>query len=238
MRNRRKILVCLVTRHRPERAIEAWKAWCQNSAIEAGSDYQRTFSDFMVAYDDDDVCYHQSMFPGAIMSKMRPAHLGPALNMRANLHSNDYIAICNIGDDHLIRTKNWDKLMIEKLESIGGHGVLYGNDLVHGEGLATAPVMSCELIKALGWMALPNCNHMYIDNAWMEIGRGIGKLVYMPEIVMEHMHPSVGKAEMDEMYSIANKQYDADHAGICAWKKTHSMQHDIERVKKHLAALK
>ena len=231
---KKKILVCLVTRHRPIRAVEAYDAWWKNSSHVAGEEA----SDFMVAYDDDDESYHQSMFPAAIMSKMKPAHLGPALNMRALLHCNDYVAICNIGDDHLIRTKDWDKKVLAKIDEIGGHGVLYGDDMVHGQGLATAPVMTCELIKALGWMALPNCNHMYIDNAWMDIARGIGKLVYMPEIVTEHLHPSVGKATMDAMYEKANTQYPHDHAGICEWRSTGGMAFDIEKVKRHLAGLK
>ncbi|NCV65265.1 MAG: hypothetical protein EBW16_03430 [Burkholderiaceae bacterium] len=43
-------------------------------------------------------------------------------------------------------------------------------DLFQGQNLATAVMMSTNIIKALGFMAPPKLIHLYMDNFWMAIG--------------------------------------------------------------------
>jgi hypothetical protein len=53
-------------------------------------------------------------------------------------------------------------------------------------------------------MVPPNMIHLYLDNFWMKLGNDLGKLKYIPEVILEHMHPIAGKAEMDQGYLDVN----------------------------------
>lgn len=79
--------------------------------------------------------------------------------------------------------------------------------------------MTSDIVRTLGWMAPPTLEHLYIDNAWKTLGKGMGRLRYLPDVILEHMHPAAGKAEMDGTYHQANSgaQDQRDHAAFDAW---------------------
>jgi len=133
-----------------------------------------------------------------------------ALNQLADRYDTQAACLGFLGDDHLPRTVGWDALLCEAIDVMGG-GVAYGNDLVHGPGLATAAVMDARIPRSLGFMAPPNLWHLYVDNVWMDWGRGIGKLGYRGDVIIEHLHPLVGKAETDERYAVVNAGSVSNH---------------------------
>lgn len=122
--------------------------------------------------------------------------------------------IGNLGDDHLCRTEGWDRLV---KRALARPGIAYGDDKIHGAHLPSAPFISAEIVNALGWYALPTCNHLYIDDAWRELGKRTGSLHYVPDLVIEHMHPAVGKAKTDEGYDRAQATVEADKAAFDDW---------------------
>lgn len=103
----------------------------------------------------------------------------------------------------------------------GGPGIAYGNDLLQGERLPTAWVVSADLVRAVGWMMLPTCEHMYVDTAVLELGRAAGCIAYRSDVVVEHLHPAAGKAAWDDSYRASNTstRYEADRAAFEAWKR-------------------
>lgn len=113
--------------------------------------------------------------------------------------------LASLGDDHRPRTTGWDERLVAAIEEMGGSGIAYGNDLFQGRGLPTAWVMSADIVAALGWMMLPACRHMYVDNAILALGRELGLIAYRPDVVIEHLHPLAGKAAMDESYRASNR---------------------------------
>lgn len=138
----------------------------------------------------------------------------------------DYKFYTLINDDHIFRTPEWEERFMETLKD---GGVAYGNDLLQKERLATAATFSGDILKKLGYVALPELEHLYIDNFWMEIGRGIGKLFYLPDVIIEHMHPAAGKAVMDAEYQRSNSNYSHEHRIFNHWLQ-HQKQIDIERI--------
>jgi hypothetical protein len=84
-------------------------------------------------------------------------------------------------------------------------------------------------------MGLPECRHLYIDNVWGTVGREIGKLSYLPDVVIEHMHPAGGKAVWDEGHLRVNTDamFSHDRAAFEAWVENRSAE-DIERVRSAL----
>lgn len=162
------------------------------------------------------------LLPGTEMHVL-PERLGytGSLNALASERWDDYDILGAFGDDVLFRTYGWD-LMIE--EALLTPGIAYGNDLVHAKGHPTAIFMSSVIAKALGYLAIPQSRHLWVDDAWKDLGQRTGILRYVPGAIFEHMHPVVGKAAMDRTY---HEVYDAelghkDHLGFLDWQANHA----------------
>ena len=115
-----------------------------------------------------------------------------------------------MGDDHLPRTPGWDKAFIQALGT--NTGIVYGDDLLQGANLPTAYGMSRDLVNELRGMTFPGCVHLFFDNFVKQLGLDLEYLKYLPDVIIEHMHPVAGKAEMDEGYERVNqpKWYEKD----------------------------
>ena len=205
------LIVICPSRGRPDKAKETYEAFEKTKRNE--------WSKIIFAIDEDDPTYN-----GYTHLPFRmPIHkggMGNALNATALQVMDEYDYIGFVGDDHRFRTKNWDNIILEHLTSEGG-GIAYGNDLMQGVNLPTQVFMSSSIVKALGWMALPGAKHLYFDNTWKVLGEGLDRLYYFPDIIIEHMHPAVGKADWDDNYKRVNDQsvYDHDGAVFAKWRE-------------------
>lgn len=108
-----------------------------------------------------------------------------------------------MGDDHIPRTQHWDRAFEKAL--LGKTGIAYGNDLLQGENLPTAFVMTRDIVNELRGMTFPKCKHLYFDNFVKQLGIDLGYFKYLPDVIIEHLHPVAGKAEMDEGYARVNQ---------------------------------
>lgn len=128
--------------------------------------------------------------------------------------------LASLGDDHRPRTKGWDRKLIEAIEQLPGPGMAYGNDLLQGKNMPTAWVASAEVVRALGWMMLPGCEHMYVDTAILMLGMTADRIAYRPDVIVEHLHPLAGKAQWDQSYRESNTEdrYAADRKAFEAWR--------------------
>jgi glycosyltransferase involved in cell wall biosynthesis len=115
-----------------------------------------------------------------------------------------------MGDDHIPRTQGWDKAFIQALGQ--NTGIVYGDDLLQGANLPTAFGMSRDLVNELRGMTFPGCVHLFFDNFVKQLGLDLEYLKYLPDVIIEHLHPIAGKAEMDEGYARVNqpKWYEND----------------------------
>lgn len=141
-----------------------------------------------------------------------------------------------MGDDHRTRTPGWDV----KLMEAAGDGLAYGDDLLRGEELPTAVVMHADILRALGRMAPPELYHMYCDDYWLAIGRaGLG-IRYVPEVVIEHLHPAAGKAVHDASYDESNspQRFAADATAWAVFKGQGGVERDVEAVRAWRAAVR
>lgn len=132
-----------------------------------------------------------------------------------------------MGDDHRVRTRGWDRLLVE---AAGPIGIAYGDDLLQGAALPTAVVMGADIVRALGQMVPPTLRHLFVDDYWKALGLGMGRLTYVPEVVIEHLHPSAGKAEMDESYAVTNHpdRYESDGAAWRAYRDDGPLRADLD----------
>lgn len=141
-----------------------------------------------------------------------------------------------VNDDMRFLTPGWDLRVSEALRD--RPGIVSGNDLFQGERLVTSPFMSAVIPRALGWYCLPTCEHLFVDNAWTELGRHLGILRYMPEVIIEHLHPFANKAEWDEGYERANNQdvIDRDRTAFEHWRDRGGLVADARRIRRAMRA--
>lgn len=111
-------------------------------------------------------------------------------------------AIGFMGDDHRPRTQGWDRAYLTALTSLPG--IVYGNDLIQRANLPTQCAISTSVVRALGHMAPAALAHLYVDNYWLALGRTAGCISYLPNVVVEHLHPVAGRAEWDDGYRRVN----------------------------------
>jgi len=107
-----------------------------------------------------------------------------------------------MGDDHLPRTDGWDERFVTTLLEMKS-GLVYGNDLFQGRAIPTQIAMTSNIPLTLGFMTLPELKHLYADNFWLDFGQAIGKIKYLPDVIIEHLHPCVGKAKSDAGYEFS-----------------------------------
>lgn len=160
-------------------------------------------------------------------------------NHVALAEAGNYRALASFGDDHVPRTEGWDAAMLALLDE-KGPGIAYPDDCNprnYTTGpMVTAPVMSSQIVTALGWMCYPPLIHFYADNIWEDLGRDAECLWWMPDVVVEHLHYSVTGAAPDATYGDAYRSWDADQRAFYGWRE-HRRAADSAIVRKvHKAA--
>ena len=142
-----------------------------------------------------------------------------------------------VNDDHVYRTKRWDKTLIGHIEKGGGWGIACGNDTVPKDWYEcrhpSACVISGNIVRTLGCFVDPRFQHMYVDDYLRDIGESINGLFYDSDVVVEHRHFLNGKAEKDDNYRwiYSEEQVAFGLAAYNHWIK-HSRPDDIIKLKK------
>jgi hypothetical protein len=224
------LVVIVPSRGRPGAAVELAAAFAETEST----------SRLVFAVDDDDPTRSRYLaaldaYPATTvhfcLPLLPPSTMVKALNSAAGLYANEAYALGFMGDDHRPRTQGWDRLYVEALRELGT-GIVYGNDLLQGERIPTQVAMTADIVRAVGHMAPPTLTHLYVDNYWKDLGERAGCLRYLPDVVVEHMHPIAGKAAWDaghvrvnqrSMYQRDSDAY-ADYAGL-------HLAVDIEKVR-------
>ena len=224
----RDLLIITPSRGRPERLREMLDACLLLSEAQ---------TDFAVGIDDDDAPSYGHLKSGyggvgrVLWWQGQRRSLSAWTNILATAaYGHGYRAYASLGDDHIPRTPGWDRLLLEAIDAVGGTGIAYGDDTIMSERLPTAPVISGDIVKALGWMALPVCRHMCIDLAWKDIGFGADCLAYRPDVTIEHMHWGVSKSVLDATYAEAEARHQEDRDAYAKW-KAEQMVADVAKVR-------
>lgn len=206
------ILVLLASKGRPQKIEGFYETWRETT---------EGYSDVLCCLDDDDPTLDEYKRHKDIMYDVGVGKSLCGSCNRAFYKYPNYKYYFLVSDDHRMRTKYWETRFMEIIERNGGTGVAYGNDLIYGKELGTSTFVSGNIFRALGHLALPGLYHMWIDQFFMELGRGLNKLFYFPDIFIEHMHFSVKKSAKDASYlKVNNKRvYEHDKAVFDKWKK-------------------
>lgn len=193
------LAVIVPSRGRPEAIAELAEVWRETTTT--------TNAHLAVCIDDNDP---KRLEYGKNVNVYPSRTMVEALNRAAAAFADMAYAVGFMGDDHRPRTVGWDARYLEALHELGT-GIVYGNDLLQGRNLPTQCAMTSDIIRSLGYMAPPGLRHMYVDNFWLALGRSAGCIKYLPDVVIEHMHPIAGKAEWTEGHVRVNAREMYEH---------------------------
>lgn len=131
-----------------------------------------------------------------------------------------YWALGFAGDDHLPQTIGWSERYLTVLRELRT-GMVYGDDGYQGVKLCTEWAMTSDVVRALGRMVPARVEHMFCDNAVLDLFTSAGAVRHLPEIRIEHMHPAAGKARTDDQYERVNgrDQMSRDRRTYQAWQR-------------------
>jgi hypothetical protein len=134
----------------------------------------------------------------------------------------DYPYLASLGDDMIPETQGWDRALIRGIQRMGNTGFTYPWDGIR-EDIPEAVCMSSDIVEALGWMALPDLDHWYIDNVWADLGRGAGCIRHLRAISVRHAWKA------DKTSKDSGEKLIADRDKYYSWRKTR-MADDIKAV--------
>ncbi|MDQ0791987.1 glycosyltransferase family 2 protein [Streptomyces sp. B1I3] len=224
------LLVIIPTRGRPQAVMALVRAWHETGAT----------ADLLFAVDNDDPeldAYKREaakfMKGGQVRfvfgKRMR---LCGTLNQQAVKAAKRYRYLAFMGDDHRPRTAGWDERIRVCLS--GGPGVVYGNDLLMGERMPTAVAMTADIVQTLGYFSPPTLVHLCLDLCWLDWGRGMGRITYLDDMVIEHLHPANGKAELDAGYEEVNSEamVSADSTAYYDYRDNGGLADDLAKLRK------
>lgn len=129
-----------------------------------------------------------------------PMSVSKSWNIIAEKSLGDIMIMGN--DDLVYKTVRWDsKLMARLLELDNPYYLSWFNDGINGNRHCAFPVITREWYETLGYFSPGIFNFGYNDTWVYDIAKRVGKLNYMNEILVEHLHFSVGKSNMDDTYA-------------------------------------
>ncbi len=188
----------LSTRRRPELAQEAIDA-CMDAGMTSPG---------VVYVDEDNGSYDKLRLPKNWSIHREPEWLSLQGSMQWCF--NKYPDATQYGwlaDDTHPRTHGWDKMLEAEAD---GWRLSYANDLwfsdnpgeveqlEKGNNLSSGLCWGGDLVRAVGWWALPGVIQAGIDMAWLDIVRPFGLHRYRPDIVVEHLNWRTKKRPYDE----------------------------------------
>jgi hypothetical protein len=147
-----------------------------------------------------------------------------------------------LADDTYPRTPAWD---VQLEDAAGDWCLSYANDLwlsqqntnavVSGDDLTSGLCWGGELVRTVGWWALPGVRQAGIDTAWVSICSSLGLLRYRQHLVVEHKNWRTGKRDRDDIddWSRNGDSYiERDIAIRNAWCASEDYRATLERVRR------
>jgi len=148
-------------------------------------------------------------FAFGTVERLAAGNMVRAINLAsaAVLDDLDPYAIAVLNDDHVPRTAGWHTQLVNALRTFHpAVGMVYPDDGHQGKKLSTVWAVSSEWVRLLNRMIPARVEHLYADNAMMNLAESAGCVTYLPSVLIEHMHPAAGKAADTAQYREVNSR--------------------------------
>lgn len=94
-------------------------------------------------------------------------------------------------DDMVSQVKGFDTVIRNKMREHfpNTDGILWFNDGYQGRNLNTLSILGFQYYKRFNYLYHPSYKSLWCDNEFMQVGKMLGKQVYIDEVIIRHMHP-------------------------------------------------
>jgi hypothetical protein len=162
--------------------------------------------------DEDDADSRAVEFSGLRLVKIvgKRGTMGTITRTCYEACSGRYVMLAN--DDIVFRTPGWDAEVLAAFEQFSDDiALVWGNDLC--SGAPAHPFLSRTVCDLWGGICPAGYYREFIDTHLHDVFRRLERLgharaVYLPEVIVEHLHFIAGKAAADEGY--ANRRRERD----------------------------
>jgi len=118
-------------------------------------------------------------------------------NILADRAKGNILMIAN--DDQVFVDKNWDIRIDEEVAKFPDEiYCMWFNEGRYHETICTFPIVSRKWVDTLGYIEPFLFEHFNCDLWTWQIGKMIDRLHYIPDILVEHLHPDTGKSTADD----------------------------------------
>jgi hypothetical protein len=189
----------------PTRGRPALVGRLLDSLVQTSTDLDQL--EIVLYIDDDDAATQAVSHPSLALTKLikpRGDRMGGMNRACYDASHGRYVMLMN--DDVVFRTRGWDTRVLQTFAQFPDDvALVYGNDLHQGRGVATFPIVSRTVCDIIGGICPREYLNVYIDvhlhDIFKKLARlGHDRIVYLEEVVFEHMHHEVGKSVKDETY--------------------------------------
>lgn len=165
---------------------------------------------------DDVEAYQKIKLPSNWQMAIMPNNIGVcgAMNWAFYAYPNDafYGLIC---DDEYVYSSDWDKKLIQ---AAGSNGVAHGNDKWQsGKRMHAYVTWGGDLVREVGFWALPGLWHWYHDNVWEQLMSGRTVTTFCQDVLCEHKHYIANKAKKDITYATGESRAAQDQLVFQKW---------------------
>ena len=186
------------TRNRPASLERMWE-----SAMQTAKNPQKI--ELVLYIDDDDIL---SIEKAKQLSKRFGDQINVITGARdAEIYSNLHNICClkssseivmGSADDIIFKTKDWDHYILQIFNEIDDKiAFVYPDDGFNGIKLGTHGFFHKKWFDILGYLAPPIFTVDYSDNYIMDLAKGIGRCYFVRDVLVEHMHWTIGKSDFD-----------------------------------------
>lgn len=204
----------LPTRNRPSsclRFINAWQATNASTPVYVRLDL-----------DDPDIDALKSLpWPNEFKVTVAPRRgLSKSMNEVFEVYPNEpWYGL--LADDLLPHTSGWDQLLVN---AAGTSNISYPNDQGNNPDLPTHPCVGGDLVRKIGWFGFPPCGHYFVDTVWQFLGNELNNIHRLDNVLVEHLHYSVGKSELDTNYQESSLKWKHDKRAYRDWCESEGKQ--------------
>ncbi len=118
-------------------------------------------------------------------------------------------------DDEWVYSAGWDKRLID---AAGSKYIAHGNDKWQsGKRQHAYVTFGGDLIRVLGWWALPGLWHWFHDDVFENLSNNLNNTRFCEDVLCEHKHYLAGKAEKDDTYKSGESRNGMDHMIFQRW---------------------
>lgn len=142
-----------------------------------------------------------------------------AINADMEKASDDWDLVFNGQDDMIPTAVGYDDVMLKRLFELfpDTDGAIWINDQYMGyDENCTIVASGRKYYERFGYIYHPAYDSLFADNEYTEVGKALGKLIYIPDRIMKHdwigkdqsLDPLIQRNESSEKYSADKKVFE------------------------------